>query len=185
MLLGLAQKLKKVTIKTLPVYLLAVFLLVTARPRMDFFTLGLLLVVLGEGLRIWATGHLQKNQDVTTTGPYAYVKNPLYLGTFLLMVGFCVMANQFLLMVVGAGVFIFYYAPYKKRKEADRLAQRFGQAWMDYEASVPDYWPRWTPYEHRGRGRWNIYLFLTNSEHETLLVVLVGIAALSLKGLIP
>ena len=185
MLLGLAQKLKKVTLKTLPVYLLAVLVLVKARPRGDFFSMGLLLVVLGEGLRIWVTGHLQKNLELTATGPYAFVKNPLYLGTFLLIVGFCLMANQLLLMAIGAGVFIFYYAPNKKRKEADRLADRFGQAWIDYEASVPDYWPRWTPYEHRGRSRWNIHQFLKNSEHETLLGVLAGIALISLKGWIP
>jgi protein-S-isoprenylcysteine O-methyltransferase Ste14 len=181
---GLTAKLKKVTIKTLPVYIMGVILLMMAKPRADFFVLGLLPVVLGEGLRIWATGHLQKNQQVTTTGPYAYVKNPLYLGTFLIMVGFCTMANQFLLMALGVGVFMFYYAPYKKRRESDRLTQRFGQAWTDYDADVPDYWPRWTPYEHRGNTRWNFQLFLNNSEHETLLMVLLGIAIISLKSFV-
>ena len=184
MSLGLAAKLKKVTLKTLPVYLLGVLLIIRAKPRLDFYVLGLFLVVLGEGLRIWATGHLQKNQEVTTTGPYAYVKNPLYLGTFLIMVGFCWMANQLLLMAVGVGVFIFFYVPYKKRRESERLAQGFGQVWVDYEAHVPDYLPRWTPYERRGKAQWNIQLFLNNSEHEALLVVLLGIAIMSLKAFI-
>ncbi|MCI0529258.1 MAG: isoprenylcysteine carboxylmethyltransferase family protein [Nitrospira sp.] len=181
MSLGLAAKLKKVTLKTLPVYLLGVVLIITARPRVDFFVLGLLPVLLGEGLRIWATGHLQKNQQLTTTGPYAYVKNPLYLGTFLIMVGFCLMANQLLLMIFGVVIFLLYYVPYKKRIESDRLAQRFGQIWTDYDSHVPDYWPLWTPYEHRGNARWNFQVFLNNSEHETLLMVLLGIAIISLK----
>lgn len=181
---GLAAKLKKVTIKTLPVYLLGVVLIITARPRLDFFVSGLLSVVLGEGLRIWATGHLQKNQQVTTTGPYAYVKNPLYLGTFLIMVGFCLMANQLLLMALGVAVFMFYYVPYKKRRESDRLSQRFGQIWADYDSHVPGYFPRWTPYEHRGNARWNFHFFLNNSEHGTLLMVLLGIAIISLKSFV-
>jgi protein-S-isoprenylcysteine O-methyltransferase Ste14 len=184
MSLGLAAKLKKVTLKTLPVYFLGVLLIMMAKPRLDFYALGLFLVVLGEGLRVWATGHLQKNQEVTTTGPYAYVKNPLYLGTFLIMVGFCLMANQLLVLAVGMGVFIFYYAPYKKRRESERLAQRFGQAWIDYEAHVPDYLPRWTPYEHRGKAQWSIQIFFNNSEHGTLLLVLLGIAIMSLKAFI-
>jgi protein-S-isoprenylcysteine O-methyltransferase Ste14 len=182
--LGLATKLKKVTLKTLPVYLLGVLLIVAAKPRLDFYALGLCLVVLGEGLRIWATGHLQKNQQVTTTGPYAYVKNPLYLGTFLIMVGFCWMANQLLLMAVGVGLFIFYYVPYKKRRESERLSKLFGQFWLDYETHVPDYLPRWTPYEHCGNARWNIQLFLNNSEHETLLVVLLAVVIMSLKAFV-
>lgn len=179
--LGLVEKLKKVTLKTLVVYLFAALLVVTAKPRMDLFGLGLVIVMLGEGLRIWATGHLRKNQEVTTTGPYAYVKNPLYFGTFLLMAGFCLMANHFLFLAVGTGVFIFYYAPYKKRTEAERLAKRFGQTWLEYENHVPDYWPRWTPYEHRGKGRWNIHTFFSNSEHETLFAVLLGITVIGLN----
>jgi protein-S-isoprenylcysteine O-methyltransferase Ste14 len=181
MSLGLVAKLKKVTLKTVPVYLLGVLLIITANPRLDFYVLGLFLVVLGEGLRVWATGHLQKNQEVTTTGPYAYVKNPLYLGTFLIMVGFCLIANQLLEMAVAVGVFIFYYAPYKKRREAERLAQYFGQVWVDYEAHVPDYFPRWTPYERRGKARWSLQRFFNNSEHETLSLVLLGVAIMSLK----
>jgi protein-S-isoprenylcysteine O-methyltransferase Ste14 len=180
----LAAKFKKVTIKTLPVYLLGVVLIITAKPRVDLFVSGLLLVMLGEGLRIWATGHLRKNQQVTTTGPYAYVKNPLYLGTFLIMLGFCLMANQLLLMALGIGIFMFYYVPYKKRRESDRLAQRFGQIWVDYDSHVPDYVPRWTPYKHRGNDHWNFQVFLNNSEHETLLMVFLGIVIISVRSFV-
>jgi protein-S-isoprenylcysteine O-methyltransferase Ste14 len=155
-----------------------------AEPRPDLLGAGLTLVVLGEGLRIWAAGHLRKNQEVTTTGPYAYVKNPLYLGTFFLVVGFGLMANQLLIMALGVTVFLFYYAPYKKRRESERLAERFSQQWRAYDAHVPDYVPRWFPYPDRGDRRWNFQLFLTNSEHETLLMVLLGIALIGLEAVL-
>lgn len=177
----LARKLRKITFKTLPVYILGLFALVTAQPRLDLLRVGLLFVMLGEGVRIWAAGHLQKNEELTTTGPYAYVKNPLYLGTFLLIVGFSLMTNHLLILAVGVGVFLFYYVPYKRRRESERLAQRFGQRWQDYEALVPDYWPRLSPYVHRGDNRWSIHRMINNSEHETLLMVLLGIAVIVLK----
>ena len=184
MSLVLAERLKKVNLKVLPVYLMGVILLVEARPSPDLLALGLPLITLGEGLRVWAAGHLRKNQEVTTSGPYAHVKNPLYLGTFLIMVGFCTVADQFILMAVGLTVFLAYYVPFKRRRESERLRQRFAQSWIDYDASVPDYWPRWTPYENRAEGRWSRQNFLKNSEHETLLVVVVCASWMFLKGLI-
>lgn len=183
MALVLAEKLRKVSFKVLPVYLMGAFLLYQADPRPQGLLLGFPLVILGESLRVWATGHLQKNQKVTTSGPYAYVKNPLYLGTFLLMVGFCLMADQLMLLLIGVGVFLFYYAPYKKRRESGRLEERFGRDWLGYDARVPDYWPRWTPYEDRERMRWNWQRFFKNSEHETLLVVALGASWIVLKFL--
>lgn len=180
----LVRKIEKITLKTLPVYLLAVLLIVTAKPRPALFGVGLFVVLAGEALRIWATGHLRKNQEVTTAGPYAHLKHPLYAGTFLIMVGFCLMASQFVILIVGMGVFLFYYAPYKRQREAGQLARRFGQTWQDYAAQVPDYWPRWTPYSGRGRGRWNPRLVLKNSEHQTLLMVTLGTVLIGMRGLI-
>ena len=180
----LVRKLRKVTLKTLPLYILGLLALLTAQPRLDFLGAGLLFVMLGEGVRIWAAGHLQKNEELTTTGPYAYVKNPLYLGTFLLIVGFSLMMNHLLILALGVGVFLFYYVPYKRRRESERLAQRFGQRWQAYEALVPDYWPRLSPYEHRGDDRWSIHRMINNSEHETLLTVLLGIVVIILKAFV-
>ena len=87
---------------------------------------GLLVVAAGEAVRIWAAGHLYKNERVVTSGPYAYVKNPLYLGTFLIMVGFCMMASKFVFLAIGLVVFVAYYAPFKQRRESGRLRERFG-----------------------------------------------------------
>ena len=85
--------------------------------------------------RVAADSTEHKNQAVIKSGPYAHVKNPLYLGTFLIMVG-CIVAatnphneSRYLLLVAlpcFLGVFFVYYLPYKFAREGDRLRRRFG-----------------------------------------------------------
>ena len=175
------ERLKRVTIKTIPVYLAIVALVVFAKPTGVWFFPGLVLVTAGEVLRVWAAGHLKKTQEVTTTGPYAYVKNPLYLGTFLLLVGFCFMAADIWLLAVGLVVFFFYYAPFKKKREGQRLLEKFGPAWTEYDDAVPDYLPRFSPYPKQGTTRWSRDRFYENSEAGTLVAVIVGILILVLR----
>lgn len=173
-----AYILQKVTVKTVPVFILMILLIIFAKPQPVLFMAGLPLVIAGEVLRIWAAGHLSKNREVTTTGPYAYVKNPLYLGTFLIMVGFCFLASQWIILAIGLAGFFIYYAPFKKKAESDRLRKIFGTAWDDYDRSVPDYIPRLSPYEKRGNHPWEWSRVRGNSELETAIVTLVGIIIL-------
>ena len=177
----LKNKLEKITAKTIPVYLVAALLIIFAKPALPFFLAGLVLVIPGELIRIWAAGHLRKNQEVTTTGPYAYVKNPLYLGTLLVMIGYCLMARNIYLLAIGLAVFFFYYVPFKKHRESARLQERFGDAWTEYDRAVPDYLPRLSPYPKRGDYPWRWSVFLDNSEHETVVVVLVMVILIGLR----
>lgn len=170
---------RKITVKTVPVYVLAAVLVWLARPVPRWFVVGVAIVVLGEGIRIWAAGHLYKNERVVTSGPYAYVKNPLYLGTFLIMVGLCVMASNYVVLAVGIGVFVAYYAPFKQRRESDRLRERFGDAWVRYDHDVPSYVPRLMPYPAREVKPWQWAAFIRNDEHGTVLAVLLGIGLLA------
>ncbi len=172
---------RKVTAKTIPVYLLAIGLVWLAKPLPATFLAGLVVVVAGEAVRIWAAGHLYKNERVTTSGPYAYVKNPLYLGTFLIMTGLCVMASNYVLLVIGLAVFAAYYAPFKQRRESDRLRERFGENWMRYDREVPGYLPRLTPYAGRDHLPWQWEALIRNDEHGTAMAVGVGIMVLAWK----
>src|SRR5258706_10485026 len=86
------SRIKKLSWKLFLVYGLLVTLIFFADRRVEKWTLwnfwvGLALIAASCWLRIWASGHLVKNKVLTVTGPYAYVKNPLYIGTFLGMVG--------------------------------------------------------------------------------------------------
>ena len=105
---SIAARFKRVTLKTVPIYLALILLLIFARPTLGWLLVGLVFVLIGEALRIWAAGHLKKTKEVTTTGPYAYVKNPLYLGTLLILIGFCLMARNPYLLLIGLTFFFVY-----------------------------------------------------------------------------
>ena len=63
-----------------------------ARPSRDWVWPGLAVLATGEAIRCWAAGHLAKNSELVTAGPYAFVRNPLYLGRLLIFSGLTVMA---------------------------------------------------------------------------------------------
>jgi protein-S-isoprenylcysteine O-methyltransferase Ste14 len=172
---------RRTTWRTVVVWAAFAVLVWVAHPSPGFFSIGLVLIALGECLRLWAAGHLQKNEALTTTGPYAYVKNPLYVGSLLIMLGFCLMARNYWLLAVGLVVFGVYYAPYKKRREGDRLRERFGQRWLDYDTAVPDYLPNLQPYPKRGQERWRSWLVIDNSEHSTAVAVVVGVLLVGMR----
>src|SRR3984957_21035269 len=92
------------------------FILVAAfawfsRPDALSLDWGLPISALGLTLRAWATGHVEKNIRLADSGPYAYVRNPLYLGTLLVAAGFTIASRRWLLAVLVAAVFLFIYLP--------------------------------------------------------------------------
>ncbi|MEW6745928.1 MAG: isoprenylcysteine carboxylmethyltransferase family protein [Planctomycetota bacterium] len=180
---------KRPTIRRIFVYACIVAVLVLARPVVWLYPVGAFLVVVGEVLRIWACGHLRKNKDVIMSGPYAHVKNPLYLGTFLIMVGFSLCASNpndtsryvlFVGLPFFLAVFFVYYLPYKVRVEGDRLRRRFGDRWEEYDRNVPAFIPRLTAYQ-ADPAPFSATLVAENSEVPTALWVLAGLAVVFLK----
>jgi protein-S-isoprenylcysteine O-methyltransferase Ste14 len=167
------MKVKK--IRRMPLFIGAVLLVIFADPNPAGIFIGVFLIAFGEGIRIWAAGHLQKNEILTVTGPYAYVKNPLYVGSILISAGFCILGDNIYLLAALMFAFCFHYIPYKKRIEGDRLRERFGARFDDYDQNVPEYIPKWTRYsEERASWRWRN--FIENSEEGILLLNILGIA---------
>lgn len=165
-----ARKLRRVA-----AYAWVLLLIFFARPDLAGTVVGLALIIPGELARIWAAGHIHKSKVLTVTGPYAYVKNPLYLGTILIVVGFCIFARNVYLLALATSVFCFHYIPSKSRVESARMRKRFGAAYDDYDEKVPDYIPRLTPYSG-AKGCWRLSSFLENGEEGILLIVIAGIA---------
>ena len=185
---------KALTSRRLFAYLCVVIVLALARPTPLLLAIGAGIVVVGEVLRLWACGHLRKNKDVITSGPYAHVKNPLYLGTFLILVGFCIAAsnldNVSRFILIGAlpfflGVFFVYYLPYKMKVEGDRLRKRFGENFDTYDRNVPAFVPRLSPWDGAQRLKWNAALVVENSEIPTAVWCLFGLAIITLKLYVP
>jgi protein-S-isoprenylcysteine O-methyltransferase Ste14 len=122
----------------------ALFLLL-ARPLLVTLIVGGAVALLGLALRAWAAGHIRKNAALATSGPYAYTRNPLYLGSFLLGLGFTIASSRPLLGLAFAGLFLGIYWPVM-RVEAATLADLFGADYRRYAESVPLFFPRFSAY---------------------------------------
>lgn len=180
---------KNWNVRLLPVIGVVAALLWVADPSPPGWVIGGLLLAAGLGLRAWGAGHLVKTRSLTCTGPYAHVRHPLYAGTLLAALGFCVMAGVWGL-AIAAGVLVpgfgFYYFPYKERIESARLERRYGESYAVYRASVPALLPsrrRWTPPGPPAPAgeAWSLRRYLDNDELGTLAGCLVGVALLAAR----
>lgn len=180
MAVRIIRRLKKINLKLGFVFLMITLLICLAKPDLFYFIGGLILVISGELTRIWATGHLEKNISLTTSGPYAYIKNPMYAGTFLIMLGFDALAiNPYIhyIMAIQLLGFLFYYIPYKRKVEGTRLLEKFGSVYADYDKNVPDYIPkRLRPYAG-GNKSWDKTVFKENNELDILLMLILSVIA--------
>jgi protein-S-isoprenylcysteine O-methyltransferase Ste14 len=125
-------------------WVLGVLVLVLARPTPRSLLLGLPLAVLGEAIRVWASGHIEKTKRLATGGPYAHSRNPLYVGSLVLALGAAVAcASPWVVLAVAAYFLAFY--PSVMREEAAFLAAKFPDEHAAWAAAVPMFWPRLTP----------------------------------------
>jgi len=104
------------------------FLVVLARPAWWGFIVGVALVCGGALVRLWAAGHVRKNEVLETHGPYAFVRHPQYLGNCLIAVGWCAACGHPWAVCIWAVLFYLFYVP-AIRREDDKLRRRFGEAW--------------------------------------------------------
>jgi len=170
---------KKPTWRNISLVVIVVLLYWLARPTLQSFLIGGLIVICGELIRLWAAGYLMKNQELIISGPYAYIRDPLYLGSLLIFTGLSVAGqNWWLLLVVLAGFFGFYL-PHKIKVETARLEEIFGDPYVDYRNHVRSIIPRLTPYRDTGEA-WEFKQIFHNSEHATGLVVVLAWLAFAL-----
>jgi protein-S-isoprenylcysteine O-methyltransferase Ste14 len=120
----------------------AVFLWL-ARPTGKTMLLSLLVVVPGVWLRAYAAGYVRKNAELTFTGPYAYTRNPLYLGSMLIAFGFAAAAGSWVVLIALTTLFAAIYIPTIYSEEA-YLREHFA-GFDDYSTKVPRLLPRLTP----------------------------------------
>ena len=137
------------------------------------------IALLGIILRAWASGHLYKNQRVATSGAYAFTRNPLYLGSFLIGLGFCLVTRSYSVTAVFVIVFAILYVPLMQYEKA-HLRSAFGSNYAQYEARVPLFFPRLTPSKH-SQGQFSFHQYLTNKEYKALLGYFGALVVLYLK----
>jgi protein-S-isoprenylcysteine O-methyltransferase Ste14 len=122
-------------------FLIAAAVLYFAHPTGTLLLLGLPIALTGAALRALAAGVIRKDSVLTTSGPYAWTRNPLYLGSFLLGIGFAIMSGSWIAAVLIVLPSCFIY-PHVIRREEAHLARLFPDAFNDYRARVPRFVPR-------------------------------------------
>jgi protein-S-isoprenylcysteine O-methyltransferase Ste14 len=144
-------------------------------PRADWFVAGLVFTLPGLAIRLWAAGHVRKDKQLATTGPYAFVRHPLYVGNHLIALGFC-LASGLWWSFLAWGVIALLFYPGTHAHEDKVLHRLFGSAWEAWEAEVRALIPRLTPYRPGVRGEWSLRQCWHNGE---LVIVLILIALLA------
>jgi protein-S-isoprenylcysteine O-methyltransferase Ste14 len=163
---------RRVSGRQLLTYAAALGVLAIARPIWPTYAIGCVVAALGLGLRVWACGHLRKNRELVTSGPYAHVQHPLYLGTFLIALGAIIAAGSpqmpsLLIWAAGGPLFLIaffvYYLPKKKRVEGSRLAEKF-EGFSAFSHAVPAFMPSLRRYPAASRHNWSAATFRANHE---------------------
>ena len=156
-------------------FLLAAAFAWFSQPDSHSLDWGLPLSLLGLLLRCWAAGHLEKNVRLAVTGPYAYVRNPLYLGTLLVAAGLLVASRRWVLAFLFVLVFSLIYLPVIELEE-QHLSNLFPE-FPQYAKRVRALWPGWNGSPGARREfQWNLYV--RNREYQALLGFLAGAALL-------
>jgi protein-S-isoprenylcysteine O-methyltransferase Ste14 len=154
-----------------------------ARPTWRFLAVGAIVILPGLLIRALASGHVRKNEALATSGPYAYTRNPLYLGSLLIGVGFAVAGRSWWIGIALVVLFFAIYVPVIRGEEAF-LRQTFPQ-FAEYARQVPRMFPRLTPRSGAATGDgFSLELYRKHREYNALLGAAAMITALIAKMLL-
>jgi protein-S-isoprenylcysteine O-methyltransferase Ste14 len=148
-------------------FLFAAFYLWRARPSALSLAWSLLLVIPGLLLRAYASGYVKKNAELTMTGPYAYTRNPLYLGSMMMAFGFAAASRSLWITLLLAFLFVLIYAP-TIYSEEEFLRVTF-PTFAGYAQRVPRLLPRLAPAKFPGDGSFSGTLYRQHREYNSLL----------------
>jgi protein-S-isoprenylcysteine O-methyltransferase Ste14 len=158
-------------------FVFAAFYLWRARPSWTCLAVGGVIVVIGVALRAYASGYLRKATELTTTGPYAHTRNPLYLGSLIIAAGFALAARSLWIALAMAVIFIAIYLPVIGDEEQFLRSQFPG--FDEYARRVPRLLPRFLG--ANPRGEFSLPLYLKHREYNAALGAAAVMAALIFK----
>jgi protein-S-isoprenylcysteine O-methyltransferase Ste14 len=152
-------------------FVFGAFVLGLAQPTWTSLAWGSAIALIGEAMRVWSAGHLEKSREVTRSGPYAWTRHPLYLGSSIIAGGLAV-ASASVIAAVLVALYVGTFIPAAIRAEEAHLRDKFGG---DYDAYAER---RSAPMART----FSVARALVNREHHTMAGVLVGLALLALKA---
>jgi len=154
-------------------FVFAAIVMWLATPTRNSLLVGAATAVIGECLRLWAAGHLEKSREVTRSGPYRYTRHPLYLGSSIIGVGIAVASHHLVVAAMVVGYMLLTLTAAMRSEEA-HLREKFGDAYDAYAEKRaepmdrPFSWPR----------------AIGNREHHTMIGLATGLGLLALKSVI-
>ena len=157
-------------------------LLVTAAgsPKQLLFWPGLVVALAGIAVRLWASGHIKKNETLATDGPYGYVRHPLYVGNILLGIGFSLACGLWWGSPLFVAILILFY-PQAIKNEDEKLRRLFTEEWENWRANTRALIPRIKAGQIPG-GSWSFYQSLRqNGEPIIALIILACLYYLYLR----
>jgi len=151
-------------------FVLAAVTLWLATPMLDSLIVGGAMLIAGEGMRLWAAGHLEKSKEVTRSGPYRFTRHPLYLGSTLIGLGYAIAARHPVVAVIVAAYLLLTLTAAILSEEA-HLREKFGD---EYDAYAEK---RAAPMERSFSWRRAV----GNREHHAIAGVLAALCVLAMK----
>ncbi|MGE3841075.1 MAG: isoprenylcysteine carboxylmethyltransferase family protein [Vicinamibacterales bacterium] len=153
-------------------FLAAVVALVAASPTQGSVVIGSVIALVGESIRVWAAGHLEKSREVTMSGPYRFMRHPLYVGSTVMGVGLAVASRSFAVGLLVA-TYLAVTLTAAIRNEEAFLRKRFGGAYDAYAAGAAPTVVR----------QFSVARAIRNREYRALAGVLTVVIVLALKAL--
>jgi len=166
---------------------LIIILIIFANPSLFSSGVGFIILIFGELLRFWAVGYAGATTRARTmgvarqlvlVGPYAYVRNPLYLGNFLLSLGVCIISGVYWMILLLLFGFMLQYLPIILAEE-EHLRKECGKVYDEYFASVPRFIPRIRPYKSASQHDFSVKRALKSERRTSTSIVLVTALVLS------
>jgi protein-S-isoprenylcysteine O-methyltransferase Ste14 len=155
-------------------FVTAVVTAIVAAPTWGSWRAGFIVAAIGEAIRIWAAGHLEKGREVTRSGPYRWSAHPLYLGSSVMALGIVIAAHSIVVGVLAA-VYMGSTLTAAVQTEEAFLRRRFGQAYDEYRRSESE----------DTRRRFSVARAWRNKEYRAVVGLLIGFAFLALRVATP
>lgn len=145
---------------------------IAGNPSGSAFAVGAVIAILGEAIRMWASGHIKKNKELATDGPYASVRHPLYVGNILLGTGFSLASGLWWAFPVFILILLFFY-PHAIRHEDEKLHRLFGDDWQNWSRDTRALIPK-IPAKGAAAGEWSFYQSLRQNGEPIIALIMLA-----------
>jgi protein-S-isoprenylcysteine O-methyltransferase Ste14 len=162
-------------------FITAIFFVFFSRPTWMSLAIGVPIAISGVAVRAWASGHLRKNAELAVSGPYAFTRNPLYFGSFVMATGCAVSGGSLWLSLWMMALFLAIYLPVMQA-EAAHMRRLFAGDYERWASNVPLFIPRVTPYRNELTRSFDPRQYLRHREYRAAIGLMVVIGVLSLKA---